>query len=73
MIAKAFQRVGYPILPRIDVGHPSDDGAPDEDPDDRPRTMRHYSQILPRDFDLSPTFQIVNFHATRAAQSTIVG
>ena len=22
-------------------------------------TMRHYSQILPRDFDLSPNFQIV--------------
>lgn len=39
MIAKAFQRVGYPILPE----------------------MRHYSQILPRDFDLSPNFQIVKF------------
>ena len=51
MIAKAFQRVGYPILPQIDIGHP---------PDEQPRlTMRHYSQILPSDFDLSPNFQIV--------------
>ncbi len=51
MIAKAFQRVGYPILPAIELGHP---------PNGQPRlTMRHYSQILPRDFDLSPNFQIV--------------
>ncbi|MBI4638661.1 MAG: lipo-like protein [Candidatus Rokubacteria bacterium] len=40
MIAKAFQRVGYPILPE----------------------GRHYSQILPRDFDLSPNFQILKWH-----------
>ncbi len=67
MIAKAFQRVGHPILPWIDVGHPPDDGVPDEDPDALPRTMRHYSQILPRDFDLSPNFQIVNFDVIQAA------
>jgi hypothetical protein len=24
--------------------------------------MRHYSQILPRDFDLSPNFQIIKFN-----------
>jgi len=55
MIAKAFQRVGYPILPKVDIGHP---------PDKQPRvTMRHYSQILPRDFDLSPNFQIVKFNS----------
>ncbi len=54
MIAKAFQRVGYPILPQIDIGHP---------PDEQPRLrMRHYSQILPRDFDLSPNFQIIKFN-----------
>ncbi len=53
MIAQAFQRVGYPILPAIEFGHP---------PDEQPRlTMRHHSQILPRDFDLSPNFQIVKF------------
>ncbi|MBI4245988.1 MAG: hypothetical protein HY614_02255 [Candidatus Rokubacteria bacterium] len=40
MIAKAFQRAGYPVFPR------------------------HYSQILPRDFDLSPSFQIINVDAS---------
>jgi hypothetical protein len=51
MIAKAFQQVGYLILPKIEIGYP---------PDQQPRlTTRHYSQILPSDFDLSPNFQIV--------------
>lgn len=40
MIAKAFERAGYPVF-----------------------LPRHYSQILPRDFDLSPSFQIVNVEA----------
>lgn len=58
MIAKAFQRVGYPILPQIDVGNPGGDGIGDPAP--RPvLRMRHYSQILPRDFDLSPNFQVI--------------
>lgn len=46
MIAKAFHKVGYPILPPLDL-----------DP-----ALRHYSQILPRDFDLSPNFQIIKFN-----------
>ena len=29
------------------------------------RRCRHYSQILPRDFDLSPSFQVVNADALR--------
>lgn len=44
MIAKAFQRVGFPIL------------SP---------PLRHYSQIVPRDFDLSPNFEIVKFATIR--------
>ena len=24
--------------------------------------MRHYTQILPRDFDLSPNFQVIKFN-----------
>ena len=62
MIAKAFQRVSYPILPQIDVGDPPDEKLLETDPYRRPLTMRHYSQILPRDFDLSPYFQIVKFN-----------
>ncbi len=57
MIAKAFQQVGYPILPQIDVAPPGDGKASDDE--SYRLTMRHYSQILPRDFDLSPNFQIV--------------
>jgi len=45
MIAKAFQRVGYPVLPHVDSG--------------LALRTRHYSQIVPRDFDLSPYFQII--------------
>jgi hypothetical protein len=41
MIARAFQQVGYSILPE----------------------RHHYSQILPRDFDLSPNFQIIKTSA----------
>lgn len=62
MIAKAFQRVGYPILPRIDVGTPPDEKLLDADPIVFPLTMQHFSQILPRDFDLSPYFQVVKFN-----------
>jgi hypothetical protein len=40
MIAKAFDRVGYPIFPRTP----------------------HYSQILPRDFDLSPSFRVMKLN-----------
>jgi hypothetical protein len=59
MIAKAFHRVGYPILPELDIGE-REDGKPAEThsaPYRSPR--RHYSQIVPRDFDLSPNFEIV--------------
>lgn len=49
MIAKAFQRVGYDVS--LDAG-----------PYGSTTTMRHYSQILPRDFDLSPNFQIIKFN-----------
>ena len=45
MLARAFQRVGYPIFPH--------EGPP-----------RHFSQTLPRDFDLSPNFEIIKFNAT---------
>ena len=62
MIAKAFQRVGYPILPRFDAGNHRDEKLLDADPAVFPLTMRHFSQILPRDFDLSPYFQIVKFN-----------
>lgn len=51
MLARAFHEVGYPILPQA--------GSP--------MTLRHHSQILPRDFDLSPNFEIVKFNTVADA------
>ncbi len=45
MVAKAFQRAGYSVSPQT---------VP-------PAGTRHHSQILPRDFDLSPNFHAVTF------------
>jgi len=54
LIAQAFQSVRYPILPRIVRG-------PVENPYTRAEILhiRHHSLFAPRDFDLSPYFQIV--------------
>jgi len=53
LIAQAFQLVRYPILPHV---HQS------EHSNDRNREIlqiRHHSLFAPRDFDLSPYFQVV--------------
>ena len=56
-IAQAFQSVRYPILPHIE-----------QVPEDRPgcddcvreiHHIRHHSLFAPRDFDISPYFEIV--------------
>ena len=69
MIAEAFTRVGYPILPEVvlvDAGAPGprwrrwlgyDDGRP------AARFRRaNTALITPRDFDLSPYFEVVKFN-----------
>lgn len=49
LIARSFQSVGYPILPTVH-----------EERADGPRFRpRHHSFVTPRDFDLSPYFDIV--------------
>jgi hypothetical protein len=56
LIAQAFHSVGYPILPALRRRR-SDPGA-----DDHNREIlyiRHYSVYTPRDFDISPYFQVV--------------
>lgn len=61
MIARAFQKVGFPVIPELtgeEENHPSHEG----NPFGATLIMRHYSQILPRDFDLSPTFEIIKFN-----------
>lgn len=50
LIAQAFQHVGYPILPTIR-----------RDPRQRREVwaIRHHSLFVPRDFDISPYFEVV--------------
>ena len=57
LIAEAFQSINYPILPNIDLRS----AATLECPGcvDEILSLRHYSLFTPRDFDVSPYFQIV--------------
>ena len=57
LIAQCFESVRYPILPRIET-------LPAGDPDcvDCVREIlhvRHYSLFVPRDFDVSPYFEVI--------------
>ena len=61
MIAKAFQRVGYPIIPALSP-IPMDESSEQHNPYGASLIMRHYSQILPKHFDISPNFQIIKFN-----------
>ena len=58
LIAEAFQAISYPILPPIDVGPDRVDG-PGAHARREIQHIRHYSLYAPRDFDMSPFFQIV--------------
>lgn len=56
LIAQAFQSVHYPILPTVE--HQLD--SPECDDCEREILyIRHYSLFTPRDFDISPFFEIV--------------
>lgn len=54
LIAQAFQTINYPILPNVSVSDATDDAAQREI-----FHIRHYSLFAPRDFDLSPYFEVV--------------
>lgn len=57
LVAESLQAVRYPILPSIerrDRGEPLWPGCVDEI-----LHMRHHSLFVPRDFDVSPCFQVV--------------
>jgi hypothetical protein len=56
LIAQAFQSVGYPILPAMRRRR-SDPGA--EAHNREILYIRHYSVYTPRDFDISPYFNVV--------------
>lgn len=61
MIAKAFQKVGYPIVPVLSPKRDFIDKTV-KNPYGSALIMRHYSQIVPRDFDLSPNFEIIKYN-----------
>ena len=54
LLAKAFQTIKYPILPRLGVE--SHDGDVTEE---QVLRARHYRHFTPRDFDLSPYFAVI--------------
>lgn len=73
MLAAAFDRVGFPIVPQVTSQNYNDPQRPfflgrllsfTQDP--RPRLIfrrSHPTLITPRDFDLSPYFEIIKFNA----------
>jgi hypothetical protein len=56
LIARAFQSVRYPILPDVTRSEGSEAGRAEI------LHIRHHSLFAPRDFDLSPYFEIVKPH-----------
>ena len=52
LMARAYQSVGYPILPRIET-------VSDEFGTREILHIRHHSLFVPRDFDLSPWFEVM--------------
>jgi hypothetical protein len=57
LIAQAFQSIGYPVLPRVERRRRADPAC-------RERVVeilyiRHHSLYAPRDFDLSPYFEVI--------------
>jgi hypothetical protein len=61
LIAKAFQKVGYPIVPAL-CPATTEGAVARGNPYGSRLMMRHYSQIMQRDFDLSPNFEIIKFN-----------
>jgi hypothetical protein len=57
LIAQAFQTVRYPILPHIE--HPKTAAGGAGYSRHEIHHIRHYSLFAPRDFDVSPYFQII--------------
>lgn len=57
LIAQAFQSIQYPILPRVAPAQSLEPGC--RGCDIQVLYPRHYSHFVPRDFDVSPYFEII--------------
>lgn len=79
LIAEAYQFVRYPILPDIEVLRAARDDC--EGCINEILHVRHHSLFVPRDFDVSPYFEVVkptlpagfDFHALNWASDVVVG
>ena len=58
LIAKAFQRIRYPILPEIETISIQNQNSTDYSQKELLH-IRHHSLFTPRDFDISPYFKVV--------------
>jgi len=61
MIANAFQKVGYPIVPALLPDADVEQGLTG-DPYGSKLVRRHFSRIVPRDFDLSPNIETIKYN-----------
>jgi hypothetical protein len=64
LIAQAFDAVRYPILPVISRRHEAD--AADDDSIQELWRIRHHSLYVPRDFDMSPFFEVIKPRIAKA-------
>jgi hypothetical protein len=67
MIAKAFQHVDYPIVPGLKP-MPTNALKKQQNPYGASLVMRHFSQIVPKHFDISPNFQIIKFNIIESGE-----
>lgn len=59
LVAQAFQSIKYPILPKIETLPAKDLLGHNSDAVREILHVRHHSLFVPRDFDVSPYFQII--------------
>lgn len=60
LIAQAFENVRYPILPRVErMARPGEQRVRGRQARSEVLHIRHHSLYMPRDFDISPYFEVV--------------
>jgi len=59
LIAQAFQAIRYPILPEVEVTESGDPYCVGAECREEIHRIRHHSLFAPRDFDVSPYFDVI--------------
>ncbi|MGE0825078.1 MAG: YiiX/YebB-like N1pC/P60 family cysteine hydrolase [Candidatus Binatia bacterium] len=78
MIAAAFDKVGFPIIPQITAKRMEETARrtwleriflrPHESPERLIFRRRHHTLVTPRDFDLSPYFEVIKFNVIESGR-----